>query len=356
MTACEHFATASYEQIVTERCRKLGEWIQAVRRLKGDETRIRNKLPEARRRILDSKRISFMRYVIETESYDDRSLADDLESGFDLVGDTPKSSVLPVKLVPATISQQDLCEHASKTNRALQYMTRSCGDESLDKQLGDKTVSEVDKGWMVGLLQWDDLPNDSSVSRRFPLEQSGKVRPIDDLSQSQVNATVSTYEQAMVDGPDVVCNFAIYLMKCLFSAGKSTNLEGRSLDLASAYRQLAISDSSLRHACLSVYDPSRGQSVLFQQIVLPLGLHTAVNAFIRCARFLQWVAARCLSRPLSCYFDHFVAFFASCFEQQYPDHPLPDVGSLGWKFDKEGPKSDDFSGSVAALELCLIFL
>ena len=137
-TACEHLATASYEQVVTERCHKLGEWIQAVRRLQDDETRIKDGMPDARRRILDSKRVAFMRYVIEAEGYDDRSLADDLERGFDLVGDTPKSSVLPAKLVPATISQQDLGKHASKANKALRYMTRSCGNDSLDKQLWDK--------------------------------------------------------------------------------------------------------------------------------------------------------------------------------------------------------------------------
>ena len=35
----------------------------------------------------------------------------------------------------------------------------------------------------------------------FPLERSGKLRLIDDMSQSQINATVTCYEQAAVDGP-----------------------------------------------------------------------------------------------------------------------------------------------------------
>ena len=115
------------------------------------------------------------------------------------------------------------------------------------------------------------------------------MRPIDDLSQSQINATVSTYEQATVDGPDVICSLAVYLMKCLSTNGNSTKLVGRSLDLASAYRQLAISDESLSHSYLSVFDPVESKAALFQQIALPFGSRTAVNAFIRCARFLQWV-------------------------------------------------------------------
>ena len=47
----------------------------------------------------------------------------------------------------------------------------------------------------------------------FPSSQSDKVRPIDDFSQSQVNSTVTSHEQATVDGPDVICSLALYLMK-----------------------------------------------------------------------------------------------------------------------------------------------
>ena len=123
-----------------------------------------------------------------------------------------------------------------------------------------------------------------------------------------MNATVSTYEQATVDGPDVICALAVYMMFCLHANGRPTGLRGRSLDLASAYRQLAIADDSLAHAYLSVFDPVKGEAALFRQVALPFGSRTAVNAFIRCARFLQWVAAHCLKLPLSCYFDDFVAF------------------------------------------------
>ena len=218
-----------------------------------------------------------------------------------------------------------------------------------DAQLWDKTQSEVEKGWMIGSLDWESLPKGSLVSRRFPLAQAGKIRPIDDLSQSQVNATVSTYEQATVDGPDVICSLAIFMMSCLQASGRPTTLKGRSLDLASAYRQLAIADESLAHAYLSVFDPVKKEAALFQQVALPFGSRSAVNAFIRCARFLQWVAARCLMLPLSCYFDDFVAFSTPllCGNSQAALCLMLDL--FGWKFDKEGPKSDSFSERVAAL-------
>ena len=64
-------------------------------------------------------RVLETRHVIKTEGYEDSSLADDIESGFDLVGDAPKSSVLPAKVVPASISKHDLGRHAEKANVAL---------------------------------------------------------------------------------------------------------------------------------------------------------------------------------------------------------------------------------------------
>ena len=202
-----------------------------------------------------------MRHLIQQEGYDDSTLADDIELGFDLVGDSPTSSVLPSKLVPATISKEDLLRHSERANKALRYMTRSGGDLELDQGLWDKTQLELERGWLRGPLSWEDLPEGSAVSRRFPLSQSGKVRPIDDLSQSQVNSTVNTFEQATVDGPDVICSYAVYLMRCLGARGLPTSLLGRSLDLASAYRQLAIADTSLQHSYLSVFDPTSGSAM-----------------------------------------------------------------------------------------------
>ena len=80
----------------------------------------------------------------------------------------------------------------------------------------------------------------------IPLEQSGKVRPIDELSQSQVNATVTVFEQVTLDGPDVICAFAFFMMKCLGGEfyGKEHLPSGKGAGSGSAYRQLAIADES----------------------------------------------------------------------------------------------------------------
>ena len=347
--ACADVATMTHADVVNNRCCKLGEWIRLARSLQEAETNLKDAMPEERKRILVTKRLLLMKHIIEVEGYEDKTLADDVMLGFPLIGEVPKSNVLPRKLLPAAMTEQDLCANSQRANLALRYMTRSSGDDELDNKLWEKTVSEVGKGWMLGPLPWSALGDSDTVSRRFPLEQSGKVRPIDDLSQSQINATVTCYEQATVDGPDVICAFATYLMRRLADQGRSTELLGRSLDLASAYRQLAIADDSRRHAFLSVYNPTSKSAELFQQVALPFGSRTAVNAFIRCARFLQWTAAKCLKLPLSCYFDDFVSFSPPTLAGNSQAALCLMLDVLGWGFDKEGPKSDDFSLLVCAL-------
>ena len=347
--ACECVASASPVDVINNRCSKLGEWLRLSKSFQVEEEALKTSMPECRRKILESKKLRLMRYIIESEGYDDSALADDVSCGFALVGEVPQSHVLPKKLLPATLSRQDLKCNSKRSNDALRFMTRSCGDKELDERLWDKTMLEVERGWLLGPLPWDNLKEETTLSRRFPLEQSGKVRPIDDLSQSQINSTVTCYEQATVDGPDVISAFATFLMRCLADNGKSTELVGRSLDLASAYRQLAIADDSLCHAYLSVYDPTKESAALSQQVALPFGSRTAVNAFIRCARFLQWVAARCFKLPLSCYFDDFVSFSYPALAKNTQSTLCLMLYILGWGFDREGPKSDDFSAMVSAL-------
>ena len=347
--ACIFLAENEDVAVINNRCSKLGEWLRMSRSLQKQEEALKASMPKERRKILESKKLCLMRKIIQDEQYDDKDLAVDLEKGFQLVGEVPRSHVLPEKLLPATISTNDLSRNSRKANVALRYMTRSSGSEDLDNKLWEKTLTEVERGWLVGPLVWEDLPNNATVSRRFPLEQSGKVRPIDDLSQSQVNVTVTVFEQATVDGPDVICAFAVFMMRCLSSMGRSTCLQGRALDLASAYRQLAIADESSKHSYLSVYSPSSKKAELFRQVALPFGSRTAVNAFIRCARFLQWVSARCLRLPLSCYFDDFVSFATPNLANNTQAALCLMLDILGWNFDREGPKSDDFSQLVKAL-------
>ena len=347
--ACDDVANMKFEDIVNFRCSKLGAWLKLAAELKSEEAALKSSMSSSRRKILESKRLLLMKKVILDEGYEDVGLADDLLSGFSLVGDVPKSHVLPHKMSPSTLSTTDLQSNAAKANKALRFMTRSSGDQDLDQKLWERTQVELQRGWLLGPYSWDSLPTPAVVSRRFPISQSEKVRPIDDFSQSQINATVTSYEQATVDGPDVICALAVRLMRRLKDNGRSSQLVGRALDLASAYRQLAVAEDSYDFAFLSIFDPERREATLYRQVALPLGSVTAVNAFIRCSRFLQWAAGHCLKIPMSCYFDDFVVFSPPELASNSQAALSLMLDIFGWAFDREGPKRDDFSSKVSAL-------
>ncbi len=73
---------------------------------------------------------------------------------------------------------------------------------------------------------------------------------------------------------------------------------------------------------------------------MPFGSRAAVNAFIRCARCIQWIAARCLSLPTTCYYDDFVVISAPELSQSSEACMSLLLDLLGWRFDREGPKAD----------------
>ena len=200
--ACGKLASWSYEDLV----KKLGEWLRLAKSLQAEEAEIKNRMPLVTKHILEKKRIALMRHLIKQEGYDDHTLADDIERGFSLVGDSTLSSVLPPKLVPATISEEDLHRHSDKASKALRYVTRSSGDDELDWGLWTKKSIGGGQRMDARSFTIGRFTHGRCSSRGFPLSQSGKVRPTDDLSQSQVNSTVNTYKQATVDDPDGICS------------------------------------------------------------------------------------------------------------------------------------------------------
>ena len=190
-------------------------------------------------------------------------------------------------------------------------------------------------------------PNDT-LPRRFPLEQSGKVRPIDDLSRSQINSTVTCYEQATMDGPDVISALATFFMRCLSKIGKATTLVGRSLDLASAYSQLAVADDSLSCAFLSVFNPDSGSAAPFSTGGIAVWFQDGSQCLHTLCKVLAVGGLQLFQIALSCYFDGFVSFASPALAKNAQSTLCLMLDILGRNLDREGPKSDDFSSLVSA--------
>ncbi|CAE7833327.1 ubiad1 [Symbiodinium sp. CCMP2592] len=342
---------ASPQAVIKRRSRWLRKWTQRAKEIGLDPDPAWDIPDPHMAAVMSCKRLQLLDEIIAAEGYGDINLASDLRAGFDLVGRAPESNVLPGKITPATMHPDDLVSTTVRAREALKLSLGSSGDAEQDLRLWNKTLEEVERGWLIGPYDWDELGDTDVVSHRFPLVQGqgGKLRPIDDYSRSGVNACVTTLEQPTVDTVDVAACMFSNLCSGLAKNKRCSKLMGRSFDLTAAYRQLCVSLASRNFAVLAVYNPHAKKTMLFTQVYLPFGARASVNGFIRCSRCIQWLATKCLLIPTTSYYDDFIV--AS------PDDLADNTGDtmellfklLGWVFDSEGPKADVFSRHVSAL-------
>ena len=340
------------EEVILHRARWLKKWTNRAMELAKEEHHLHDRLPPHRKKILEGKRLLVLKEILEDEGYPDVGLVQEIEDGFDLVGISGESEALPPDFQPASISQEELLASSDRSNKAVIHSTKGSGSDLIDSELWAKTMEEVGKGWLTG--PHTSFQTQGRVSRRFAVVQSQKVRPVDNYSESQVNDAVTITNRCTVDGVDTIAACGAVYLQGLLKRSPFDRLLGRSFDLKSAYRQLAVSDSSLKWARLAVYDPEAKCSRVFQQYSLPFGAKASVIAFIRCARMIQFLAHRLLI-VTTCYFDDYVVFSKESLSKNTELTFATLLDILGWKFDKSGDKADTMSTIISALgvEFCL---
>ena len=156
--------------------------------------------------------------------------------------------------------------------------------------------------------------------RRFGVWQSSgdkkKLRPIDDYAENRVNSAFGYSDKLDLRTLDQVIWSAAAIVRAVHSgvveftlsdgtvlAGPvhPANLEGDAgtplasvLDLASAYKQFALSPKCRLMSIVTLKDPASNQCKCFEGRVLPFGATASVVHFNRIARFLQAVGFQCL--------------------------------------------------------------
>ena len=117
------------------------------------------------------------------------------------------------------------------------------------------------------------LPSGSAITRRFGVQQKGKLRPIDDYKASMVNSSVTQTEGVSVHSVDHIAAMVSSRMRQLRDArASSRELQGKCWDLAAAHKQVPLSDSAYAmDSFLMVFNPATQAPEVFQQRVLPFG-------------------------------------------------------------------------------------
>ena len=182
-------------ELVAKRVNFVRKWTARAMELQSQELELRKGMDVWVARAIRGKRILLYKEMLAECLFPDPEVVDELVCGADLIGDVPRTKMLPAKFKPAVCSEATLKLQASHVRSLSASEVGSSGDDFIDSEVWRKTLEEVECGWLVGPLTEDEVPLTAPVTKRFGLQQKkGKVRLIDDFSASGVNSCVTTCE------------------------------------------------------------------------------------------------------------------------------------------------------------------
>ena len=281
--------------------------------------------------VLKDKRLGLLDKLIKDSGHEDVTLVDDLAKGFDLTGSLPPSGVFSHKFRPASMTCDDLRKVSELSKSVIIESLQSSGDHDLDVGLYEATLKEVEKGFLEGPIHPSSLPLGSTLTKRFPVKQKNKVRPIDDYKASLVNFAVTQSEGVTIHNIDHIASMTALWMRS-GSLISNDPLVAKCWDLSDAYKQVPLSDNAFElDSYLVVYDPSSKEAKVFKQRVLPFGSIASVTAFLRVSLAIWKIGSSLLHLMWSAYFDDFLCL-ARTSESRHVEFCASSVFSLlGWK-------------------------
>ena len=116
---------------------------------------------------------------------------------------------------------KDLRKVSDLGREALLGTVQSSGDSEIDRGLFEATVKEVEKGFIEGPVGRESLPAGSTLTKRFPVKQKNKVRPIDDYKASLVNYAVTQTEGVTIHTIDHIADTMTAWWLAVLAAVKS---------------------------------------------------------------------------------------------------------------------------------------
>eukprot|EP00435_Cladocopium_sp_Y103_P055104 s1350_g18.t1 len=124
---------------------------------------------------------------------------------------------------------------------------------------------------------------------------------------------------------------------------------GRTYDLKSAYKQMAISPNSLSFAYVVVFNPASRKPEIFQLLAAPFGATRSVYSFLRVIHSVWFIGVKALGIVWSHFFDDFVTFCRSVHSNNTAQTVDLLFKLLGWKYAEHGDKATNFASQLGAL-------
>ena len=185
--------------------------------------------------MLKDERRCLLKQLLEEAGHEDIGLVEDIKRGFDLTGALPRSGVFNQKFRPASVTCEDLRKVSNLSREVLLESVQSSGDKETDSSLFATTLKEVEKGFIQGPINKDELPAGSTLTKCFPVKQKNKVRPIDDYKASLVNFAVAQNEGVTIHTIDHIASMIAFWTKSGTLSAKD-GLVAKCWDLSDAYK------------------------------------------------------------------------------------------------------------------------
>eukprot|EP00438_Fugacium_kawagutii_P010313 Skav234595 [mRNA] locus=scaffold540:38875:40689:- [translate_table: standard] len=327
------------------------KWLHISQQLHAEEEKLKAGMPPHMPHILKPKRLLLWKAMLVDIQYDDVAVVDEVCKGVELTGDIPATGIFEATFKCAEITVAKLKERSQADRMAAFYGTRSSGDDEIDAAVLEKTRLEVGNNWAKGPIPLKSLPSDAVVSRRFGLKQTDKVRLIDDMSGSLINQSVQANESPKPQGTDVLASVALEILKL----EPKTPVLGRTFDMKSAYKQLALAESSLWASYVAIFNPVSKTPEIYQLLAAPFGATRSVYSFLRVAAGIWHLGAKALSLVWTVFFDDFVVMTSSPLAKNTSSAVSLFFKLLGWVVAEDGSKACDFSEEMSALGICINF-
>jgi len=324
-------------------------WNGRAKQLEVEELEMRKSMDNVVAAAVQTKKLALFKEMLEFYQYPDMGVLDELVEGAELIGEVPRTGMLPLKFSPALLTEAALETHSILRRPLVEADGRSSGDLEVDREVWEQTLQECAKGWLAGPLTSDQVPEGAPISKRFGLRQKHKIRLIDDFSESCVNQAVTVFESPTLHTVDVACAaVACWFGDCV-DAGMASDLQVKTFDLASAYRQVGLNANGRRVAYIRVWNPSTSSWAYFQAQVLPFGAVRSVHSFLRLARAIWWLGTTACLLVWSSFFDDYIVFSTPTLSKSTELTASSLFSLLGWDYAKEGRKCVPFSASCEAL-------
>ena len=330
-------------EICKMRADNLKKWLSVAVNLEKEEKELKARLHPQVREIVAPKRILLWEAMMHDAGYSDASVSTILKCGVELTGHAPVSGVFKAKFRPMCVTPAWIQKHADDVRREVFGAVKSQGD--IDAVVMEKTLAEKDAGWLVGPVPANALEPHAVISRRFGLQQSKKVRLIDNLTSSYINKSVQAYESPQPMSTDVIAGIGQKLM----SLCGGQKFLGKAFDLSAAYRQLPISPNSAWCSYVACCTPGSNVPCIFRMLALPFGGAMSVFAFLRVAYSLWYLGVHHLMLPWSDFYDDYVVYASQATACQTEAAVSIFFKVLGWSFAETGDKAKCFAECLVAL-------